>query len=182
MHPTGKKHALIALRAAGKSLAACAAELGINRDTAGRWARQMETEIQAARREELEAIADEYQLLRAGRLKRIGGILARLDAEIATRDLREIPTAALLYLRAEWQRIAQGEAAALDAATDAAGAAADGHPVRRLVDLFKKPKPAENFLEALRAADEEERKEEAKREAQKRTAAGLLPASGGKAN
>jgi len=174
-HPSGKKSALIALRAAGKSLRVCARELGINRETAGKWSKQFEAEITAQRREELEAIAEEYRLLRAGRLQMIGGMVARLDAEIARRDLGEIPTPALLYLRAEWQRIAQAEAAALDAVADAEAGATAGNPVRRLVDLFKKPKPAETFLEALHAADEEERKREAEEEKRKREAARLLP-------
>ena len=164
---------------------ACAAELGINRDTAGRWSKQLAAEIATQRREELENLAAEYQLLRAGRLQKIGGVIARLDAEIATRDLREIPTAALLYLRAEWQRIAQSEAAALDAATDAAdGAAAAGNGAPRLADILNGRNGASAFLEAI-AETEAEDKRRAAAEKRKRKAdgvAGLLAAADAEEN
>lgn len=133
-YDTATRSAFIQLRATGKSLRACASELGINRETAGTWAKDLEAEITAERRAELEGIAAQYQLLRAGRLRQIGRILERLDAEIEARDLGEIPTPALMYLRAEWARLAAQEAAALEPKEEEREE--DTNPGRRLVDLF----------------------------------------------
>ena len=108
------KAAFIQARAEGKPLRVIAEELHTAKRTLCKWDKELAEEVRTRRGEELEAILDGYALYRGARLRRLGEVLARLDQELERRDLGELPTAGLLYLRLQYGQEAAKEAAALE--------------------------------------------------------------------
>ena len=93
-----KRELLIQYRAQGWSYSRIAQALGVARSTIGNWAAELEAEIAQARALELEALQEEYYLLKAGRIEMLGGLLNELKAELQARDLSEISTDKLIEL------------------------------------------------------------------------------------
>jgi transcriptional regulator with XRE-family HTH domain len=140
LHSEQERADFVALRASGKSLAACAEALSVSKSTATAWARELAAQITPARRAYLEEIAETYAISKAARVRRLGELIARVDAEIAGRDLGEIATPSLLLLRANLGKLARDEMADLERpATETETPKATG---RDLVALFGRPPTA----------------------------------------
>lgn len=101
METIGIKEQFIELRARGYSYDKIAKELGKAKQTLIDWGKDLETEIANRKAIELEALYEEHFLQKEARLKRLGGILTRLEGEINKRDLSKLGTDKLLdlYLR-----------------------------------------------------------------------------------
>ncbi len=64
------------------------------------WGRKFQFEIQNLRTVELEALADKHLASRTQRWEQLGATLRRVEAELATRKLEDVPTARLITLAA----------------------------------------------------------------------------------
>lgn len=95
------KEQFIELRARGYSYDKIAKQLGKAKQTLIDWGKELDAEISNRKALELEALYEEQLLLKEARLKRLGGILTRLEGEIEKRDLSNLNTDKLLdlYLR-----------------------------------------------------------------------------------
>lgn len=93
-----QQNRLIELRAAGKPFTACAETLGISKPTAMKWAKDLAREITNARTEHTDELAQRYAIAKNARLLAFGERLQTLLAEVARRDLADVPTPTLLNL------------------------------------------------------------------------------------
>lgn len=92
------KGEFVRLRAKGLPYARIAGRLGVARSTLANWNAELEAEVASARAVELEALQAEFFLLKEGRIRLLGEQLKRLRAELAGRDLADVPTDKLLDL------------------------------------------------------------------------------------
>lgn len=88
----------IRLRAQGYSFDRIAKETGRAKQTLLDWSKELQEEIANRKALELEALYEEYYLLRESRLKNFAEVLIKINSEIAERDLSEVPTDKLLDL------------------------------------------------------------------------------------
>ena len=70
-----QKHRFVELRAKGHSYARIAKELGVSKGTLVNWNAELKTEIAQARSIELEALQEEFYLLKEGRIRLLGDSL-----------------------------------------------------------------------------------------------------------
>lgn len=99
---TDKRAKFIEFMARGYSRRAVAKEIHINKDTACKWAKELDKEIAEAKRDLLSDAYAQYGLSKASRIGRLGATINRLDEELATRDLSEVSTDKLLELRLKY--------------------------------------------------------------------------------
>src|SRR3954447_13985466 len=92
------KAEFIQLRAKGLPYVRIAERLGVAKSTLANWNAELEAEIASARAMELEALQEEYFLLKEGRITLLGEQLLRLRGELASRDLSGVSTDKLLEL------------------------------------------------------------------------------------
>jgi len=104
-----QKHRFIALRAKGYSYARIATELRVSKGTLGAWSAELEGEITKVRALELEALQEEFFLLKEGRIRLIGEQLKAIQTEIGQRDLSEIKADKLLELQLRYFGELKGE-------------------------------------------------------------------------
>ena len=104
-----QKSRFIHLRAKGNSYARIAKELGVSKGTLVNWNTELEAEITQARSVELEALQEEYFLLKEGRIRLLGEQLKALQAEIGKRDLSKVKTDKLLELQLRYFGELKGE-------------------------------------------------------------------------
>jgi hypothetical protein len=99
----------IELRAQGWTFPRIAAELNVARSTLILWSHKHYHRIRNLRITELEALAESCKVSPRANLETVGDDLQRLRAEIAKRDLSDIPTARLFalvaHLRSEAARL-----------------------------------------------------------------------------
>jgi transposase len=93
-----QKSRFILLRAKGHSYARIAKELGVSKGTLVNWNTELEEEIALGRRVELEALQEEFFLLKEGRIRLLGEQLKTIQAEIGKRDLSKVKTDKLMEL------------------------------------------------------------------------------------
>ncbi len=93
-----QKSRFILLRAKGNSYVRIAGELGVSKGTLLNWNAELEAEIAQARSVELEALQEEFYLLKEGRIRLLGEQLKTIQAEIGKRDLSKIKTEKLMEL------------------------------------------------------------------------------------
>ena len=67
-----QKVKFIHLRAKGYSFAKIAKELGVSKSTLSNWSQELEEQIAKAKAMELEALQEEYYILKEGRIKLLG--------------------------------------------------------------------------------------------------------------
>ena len=84
------KAEFVQLRAKGLPYVRIAERLGVAKSTLANWNAELEAEIASARAMELEALQDEFFLLKEGRITLLGEQLQRLRGELASRDLTEV--------------------------------------------------------------------------------------------
>lgn len=92
----------IMLRAQGLSYDKIAKQLKIGRATCANWDSKYTREIADRKADELNALYDEYFMGHKARIKRLGGICNKLDAEISKRDFSELPLEKLLDMRLKY--------------------------------------------------------------------------------
>jgi hypothetical protein len=93
----------VQLRAKGLPYLRIAERLGVAKSTLANWNAELEAQIASARAMELEALQEEFFLLKEGRIRLLGEQLQRLRQELANRDLSSVPTDKLLELLLKYQ-------------------------------------------------------------------------------
>jgi transposase-like protein len=104
-----QKHRFVMLRAKGYSFARIARELGVSKGTLTAWNTELEGEIARLRAMELEALQEEFFLLKEGRIRLIGEQLKAIQTEIGKRDLAKISVDKLLDLQLRYFGELKGE-------------------------------------------------------------------------
>ncbi len=104
-----QKHRFVVMRAKGYSYARIARELGVSKGTLASWNAELEAEVARVRAMELEALQEEFFLLKEGRIRLIGEQLKAIQAEIGKRDLSEIKIDKLLELQLRYFGELKGE-------------------------------------------------------------------------
>jgi transposase len=94
-----QKSRFIHLRAKGLSYAKIAKELKVSTSTLTNWNQELLEEIAKAKATELEALQEEYFMLKEGRIKLLGGQLKTIQEEISGRDLSKVSTERLMELQ-----------------------------------------------------------------------------------
>ena len=103
------KHKLIEMRAKGLSYDAIAKKLGTSKPTLIDWGREMEEEIAQAKAIKLEALYEEFFLLKEARIRTFGGMLKKIHEELEGRKFKDIPTDKLLDLFTKYHAIIKEE-------------------------------------------------------------------------
>jgi len=104
-----QKHRFVVMRAKGYSYARIARELGVSKGTLTAWNAELEADIAQTRAMELEALQEEFSLLKEGRIRLIGEQLKAIQAEIGRRDLSKVNTDKLLELQLRYFEQLKGE-------------------------------------------------------------------------
>ncbi|MCP4261064.1 MAG: hypothetical protein GY774_26665 [Planctomycetes bacterium] len=94
-----QKSKFIHLRAKGNSYARIAEQIGVSKGTLVNWNNELDAEIAQARSVELEALQEEFFLLKEGRIRLLGEQLKVIQAEIGKRDLSKVKTDKLMELQ-----------------------------------------------------------------------------------
>ena len=94
-----QKAKFIQLRAKGYSFAKIAKELRISKSTLSNWSQELEEQIAKAKAMELEALQEEYYILKEGRIKLLGEQLRAIHQELNGRDLSKVNTDRLMELQ-----------------------------------------------------------------------------------
>lgn len=94
-----QKSRFIHLRAKGLSFARIAKELKVSKGTLTNWNHELKELIVQAKAMELEALQEEYYLLKEGRIKFLGSQLKAIQEEIGSRDLSNVSTEKLMELQ-----------------------------------------------------------------------------------
>jgi len=98
METVETKNKFIELRAKGYSFDKIAKELGKAKQTLIDWSKDLEEEIANLKALELEALYEEFYLLKEERIRRLGKILKSIEDELLDRDLSDVATDRLLDL------------------------------------------------------------------------------------
>lgn len=91
-----QKSRFIHLRAKGYSYAKIAKELKVSTSTLTNWNQELQEEIAQAKAMELEALQEEYFILKEGRIRLLGEQLKAIQDEISDRDLSKVSTERLM--------------------------------------------------------------------------------------
>jgi transposase len=94
-----QKSRFIHLRAKGNSYDRIAKELSVSKGTLVNWNTELEAEIAHVRSIELEALQEEFFLLKEGRIRLLGEQLKGIQTEISKRDLSKVKTDKLMELQ-----------------------------------------------------------------------------------
>jgi transposase-like protein len=104
-----QKSRFIHLRAKGNSYTRIAKELGVSKGTLVNWNNELETEIAHIRSIELEALQEEFFLLKEGRIRLLGEQLKAIQTEMGKRDLSKVKTDKLMELQLRYFEELKGE-------------------------------------------------------------------------
>ena len=104
MKPTAVKNEFVQRRAQGESYDSIAKALGISKSTCSAWEAELGAQIALRKQQELNDLYNQYGLVKAARIRRLGDTLSRLDEAIAAADLTTIPPEKLLRLKLEYTR------------------------------------------------------------------------------
>ena len=92
------KAQFVELRAKGYSYARIAKRLRVSKGTLANWSQELEAEIASYKAMELEALLEEFFVLKEGRIRILGEQVKALRAELKKRDFSDVPTDKLLDL------------------------------------------------------------------------------------
>ena len=92
------KERFIELRAKGWSFDKIAKELGKAKQTLIDWSKDLQDEIANRKSLELEALYENYYLLKEAKIKKYGAILSKITDELESRSFNNVPTGRLLEL------------------------------------------------------------------------------------
>ena len=135
MKTADKKLEFIRLRAEGKSYRAIEAEIGVSRSTCSEWEKDLSSDIARLRQENLEALYNEYGMMREARIRRIGETLRRIDTALEAVDLSTLTPEKLLDFKLKYSAALREEYTSA-ANTDATGAASD--TLEAIQDLYRR--------------------------------------------
>lgn len=103
------KEKFVELRARGWSFDRIAKELQVSKQTLMNWSREFSLEIRNRRAIEHEALLEQYELTREGRIEFLGNLVKKLREELASRSLATVSTERLVDLSLkvgeEWQGV-----------------------------------------------------------------------------
>src|SRR5215217_2643010 len=99
----------VQLRAKGLPYVRIAERLGVAKSTLANWNAELEARIASARAMELEALQEEFFLLKEGRIRLLGEQLRRLRHELASRDLGSVPADRLIELLLKYHAVLKEE-------------------------------------------------------------------------
>ena len=94
-----QKSKFIHLRARGNSYARIAKQIGVSKGNLVNWNIELDAEVAQARSVELEALQEEFSLLKEGRIRLLGEQLKAIQTEIGKRDLSKVKTDKLMELQ-----------------------------------------------------------------------------------
>lgn len=112
------KTEFIALRAQGKTFEFIAKKLGISKSTCSAWEKELKDVIADLKQEQLNELYDTYYMTKEARIKKIGGILERIDDTLDNADLTEVPTEKLLDFKLKYTEALKAEYVQAGAVTD----------------------------------------------------------------
>lgn len=104
MHDEKLVQRFIELRAAGQPFARIATELNVSKPTLIAWSRKHQFQIQNLKAVELEALASRWIASVTDRVNALGQQLGKIEAELATRDVKDLTTAQLYTLARSLRR------------------------------------------------------------------------------
>jgi hypothetical protein len=104
MHDDQTVQRFIELRAQGRTFAQLVSELGVSKPTLIGWSRKHQFQIQNLKTIELEALAARWLASAADRVNALGEQLVKVEAEISTRDVKDLTTAQLYLLARNLRR------------------------------------------------------------------------------
>jgi len=104
-----QKSRFIHLRAKGNSYARIVNKLGVSKGTLVSWNTELEAEIAQVRSIELEALQEEFFLLKEGRIRLLGEQLKAIQTEIRKRDLSKVKMDKLMELQLRYFEELKGE-------------------------------------------------------------------------
>ena len=99
----------IELRAQGLSFSKIAQKLKVSKQTLINWSKDYKEEIANLRAIELEALQEEYYLLRESRIRLFGETVQKIREELSRRDLSNLSTDRLLDLLARYSLLLKEE-------------------------------------------------------------------------
>ena len=118
MADSKKQKQFIEMRAKGISYQKIANEIGVPNNTLINWGKEFSMEIANAHALELEALQDEYYMLKERRIKLFGDKLKAISEELENRDLSDIQTDKLFDLFFKMYRLLEKEAVEVQYLTD----------------------------------------------------------------
>ena len=104
MHDEKTVQRFIELRSHGWPFARIATELNVSKPTLIHWSRKHQFQIQNLRAVELEALADKWLSSVSDRLNSLGEQLQKVEAELATRDIKALSTTQLCSMARNLRR------------------------------------------------------------------------------
>ena len=137
METTATKQKFITLRAQGYSFDKIAKQMKKSKAVLIDWAKEFEEEISNLKALELEALYEKHYLLKEHRLKALGSMLKKAEAELEKRDFTEIPTDKLIDVYAKLSGIAQEQVT--EPSFKSSGDIAEDKDNRRLIDELTAP-------------------------------------------
>lgn len=93
------KSKFVELRAKGHSYAKIAKQLKVAKSTLANWNQELEEDIASLKAMELEALQEQYYLLKEGRIRFLGEQIKAIQEELKRRDLSKVSTEKLLELQ-----------------------------------------------------------------------------------
>jgi len=109
MDTVEKKQSFIELRAKGYSYREIAKQIDITPKTLVSWNRDLKEEVEARRALELEALYENYYLLKEHKVKLFGDQLKKIREELDSRDFSDVPTDKLLDLLLKYSKTLEEE-------------------------------------------------------------------------
>lgn len=139
MKPTAVKNEFVQRRAQGESYDSIAKALGISKSTCSAWEAELGAQIALRKQQELNDLYNQYGLVKAARIRRLGDTLSRLDEAIAAADLTAIPPEKLLRLKLEYTRELREEyTGTAEALLPDASSATDSNVYYVLVNIYNR--------------------------------------------
>ena len=104
MHEEKTVQRFIELRSQGWPFARIATELNVSKPTLINWSRKHQFQIHNLRTVELEALSDKWLSSVSDRVNSLGEQLTKVEAELATRDVKELSTPQLYSIARKLRR------------------------------------------------------------------------------
>lgn len=103
------KTEFVRLRASGKSYDYIAKELNISKSTCTSWEKELKDVIAELKREQLNELYDAFYMTKEARIKKLGGILDKIDSTLEQADLTEVPLEKLLDFKLKYTEALKAE-------------------------------------------------------------------------
>ncbi|MDS4714713.1 helix-turn-helix domain-containing protein [Streptococcus pneumoniae] len=103
------KTEFIKLRASGKSFDYIAKKLSISKSTCSSWEKELKDAIAELKQEQLNELYDAYFMTKEARIKKLGGVLDKIDDTLEQADLAEVPLEKLLDFKLKYTEALKNE-------------------------------------------------------------------------